>query len=62
MASCYIETKKNTLKITVQVVDRKSNKKESKENKVTGSSNIGALGNAEYPFIAITPRSTLALC
>ena len=25
-----------------------------------GSNNVGALGNAEYPFIAITPRSTLA--
>ena len=25
-----------------------------------GSSNAGALGNAEYPFIDITPRSTLA--
>ena len=25
-----------------------------------GSSNAGALGNAEYPFIVITPRSTLA--
>ena len=25
-----------------------------------GSSNVGALGNAEYPFIAIAPRSTLA--
>ena len=25
-----------------------------------GSSNAGALGNAEYSFIAITPRSTLA--
>ena len=25
------------------------------------SSNAGALGNAEYPFIAITPRSTIAL-
>ena len=25
-----------------------------------GSSNAGALGNAEYPFIAIAPRSTLA--
>ena len=25
-----------------------------------GSSNAGALGNAEYPFIAITPKSTLA--
>ena len=24
-----------------------------------GSSNAGALGNAEYPFIAIAPRSTL---
>ena len=25
-----------------------------------GSSNAGALGNVEYPFIAIAPRSTLA--
>ena len=25
-----------------------------------GSSNAGALGNAEYPFIAIAPKSTLA--
>ena len=24
------------------------------------SSNAGALGNTEYPFIAIAPRSTLA--
>ena len=26
------------------------------------SSNAGALGNAEYPFIAIVPRSTLFIC
>ena len=26
----------------------------------SGSSNAGALGNAEYSFIAIAPRSTLA--
>ena len=25
-----------------------------------GSSDAGALGNADYPFIAIAPRSTLA--
>ena len=25
-----------------------------------GSSNNGALGNTEYPFVAIAPRSTLA--
>ena len=31
-------------------------------NLMVCSSNAGALGNAEYPFIAIAPRSTLARC
>ena len=31
-----------------------------KQSDGDGSSNAGALGNVEYPFIAIAPRSTLA--
>ena len=38
------------------------NKQANKQWKIwwLGSSNAGALGNAEYPFIAIAPRSILA--
>ena len=31
---------------------------DTKQSDGCGSSNAGALGNAEYPFIAIAPRST----
>ena len=31
-------------------------------NNLIGYNNTGALENAEYPFITITPRSTLARC
>ena len=33
---------------------------DSKQSDGEGSNNAGALGNAKYPFIAITPKSTLA--
>ena len=48
----------------------KKTKKKNKKTRVSwiwhkaiwwwGSSNAGALGNTEYPFIAVAPRSTLA--
>ena len=34
---------------------------DTKKSDGRGSSNAGALGDAEYPFIAIAPMSTLAL-